>query len=191
MRHLLGIIHSICLWGLKADWLTGLMFLCAACTILFNVYFGTFVMTFSSIGEIGCMSIGKCHWMVIVVNLVKQIDFFAWCSLLVWLCICRGQYWVFPPLAAIITARHHSMLVTRHCKHSSWIFPIYLPGLAEVTKILRRVVHSGDYMAQFIQNLFYRVAVWLSCHCSILVTLSCWMKSMTIQARWGVALTSL
>ena len=34
--------------------------------------FGKLVMTFSDIGEIGCMSILKCHWMVIVENLVKQ-----------------------------------------------------------------------------------------------------------------------
>ena len=40
---------------------------------MFNVYFGKFWMTFIDIGEkIGCMSIPKCHWMVIVVNLVKH-----------------------------------------------------------------------------------------------------------------------
>ena len=36
------------------------------------VYFGKFVMTFIDIGEIGCMSIPKCRWMVIMVNLFKQ-----------------------------------------------------------------------------------------------------------------------
>ena len=57
----------------KAGWLAGFMgFLCIVCTILFNVYFGKFGMTFIDIGEIGYMSIPKCYWMVIMVNLVKQ-----------------------------------------------------------------------------------------------------------------------
>ena len=38
---------------------------------LFNVYFGISVKVFIDIGEIGCMVILKCHWTVIVVNLVK------------------------------------------------------------------------------------------------------------------------
>ena len=43
-------------------------------------------MTFIAIGKIGCMSIPKCHWMVIVVNRVKQILFLflhkaaCWCG---------------------------------------------------------------------------------------------------------------
>ena len=40
--------------------------------ICLNVYFGKFVIAFIEIGEIGCMSIPKCLWMVIVVNLVIQ-----------------------------------------------------------------------------------------------------------------------
>ena len=36
----------------------------------FNVNYGKFVMTFI---DIGFMGIPKCHWMFIVVNLVKQI----------------------------------------------------------------------------------------------------------------------
>ena len=36
-------------------------------------------------------------------------------------------------------------------------------GLAELTKILGRVVHTGDCMAQSIPNMFYGVAVWRSC----------------------------
>ena len=59
-------------------------FQCIVCTILLNVYFGKFVMTFIDIGEIGCTSIAKCHWMVVVVNLVKQIRFLhdaaCWCG---------------------------------------------------------------------------------------------------------------
>ena len=51
-------------------------------------FFGKFVMTFIDIGEIGCMDLPKCHWVVIVVNLVKHIWFFAWCSLYVWFSVC-------------------------------------------------------------------------------------------------------
>ena len=93
MRYLFGnYSYSICLWGLKAGWLAGfIIFLCIVCTFLLNVYFGKFVITFIDIGEIVCMSKPKYHWMVIVVNLVKQtwiFAFFAWCCLLVWFCVC-------------------------------------------------------------------------------------------------------
>ena len=37
------------------------------------------------------------------------------------LCI-SGQYVVFPPLAAIISARRRGMLVTRRCRHFTGIF---------------------------------------------------------------------
>ena len=58
--------YSICLRGLNAGWLTGFMFfLCIVCTIFINVYFGKSVMTLVDIGEIVCMGIPKCHWMVI------------------------------------------------------------------------------------------------------------------------------
>ena len=44
----LAIIHILSAWEV---WLLGFMdFLCIACTILFNVYFGKFVMTFIDIG---------------------------------------------------------------------------------------------------------------------------------------------
>ena len=66
------------------------VFLCIVCTILFNRYFGKFVMAFIDIRKNGCMSIPKCHLMVLVINLVKQTWFFAWCCLqLVWFCVCR------------------------------------------------------------------------------------------------------
>ena len=32
-----------------------------------------------------------------------------------------GQYQAFPPLAEIIAARHHGMLATRRCRHSTGI----------------------------------------------------------------------
>ena len=87
---------------------------------LFNVYFGKLVMTFIDIGEIGFMSISKCHWMVIVVNLVKQTWLLAELPVGVVLCM-PGQYRVFQPLAWMITARHRDMLNTRHCRCSMGI----------------------------------------------------------------------
>ena len=77
--------YSTCLWGLKADYLAEFMvFLFIVFTIVFNVYFGKSVKTFIDIGENACMSIPKCHWMVIVVNLVKQTWFLndaaSWCG---------------------------------------------------------------------------------------------------------------
>ena len=64
------------------------IFPCIVCTILFNVHFDKMAMTFIYIGAIGCMSIHKCHWVLIVVNLVKKSKFFACCCLLVWFCVC-------------------------------------------------------------------------------------------------------
>ena len=86
---------------------------------LFNVHFGTFVMTFIDIGEIGCMIIPKCHWVVIVGNLVKQIWFF--CMILpVGVALCMpGQYRVLTSLTAIIAARRCGMLATRRCRLST------------------------------------------------------------------------
>ena len=90
------------------------------------MYFGKFVMTFIDIGEIDCMSTPKCHWMVVVVNLVKLdflLDAACWCDL----CI-PGQYRVFPHLAAIIATRRHGMLATRHYGLSTGI-STHLAGL--------------------------------------------------------------
>ena len=56
----------------------------------FNVYFGKFLMTFIYIWEIGCMSISKCHWMVIGKS-GQQTWSFAWC------CLCGFVY--YPTLA--------------------------------------------------------------------------------------------
>ena len=108
MRFLFGnYSYSICLWRLKAGWLAGFMiFLCIVCTILFNVCFGKFVMTFIDIGEIGCTSIPKCKVLCIL-----------------------GQYRVFQPLAAIIAARRRVMFATRRCRHSTGIFAHSSGGL--------------------------------------------------------------
>ena len=85
--------YSICLWVLKVGWLAAFMVvLCIVHITLFNAYFGKFAMTFI---EIGCMNIPKCHWMVIVVNLVKWTWLFAWCCLWVWFCVysCHVLKW--------------------------------------------------------------------------------------------------
>ena len=61
MRHLFGDhSYSICLCCLVGR------------IYVFNVYFGKFVITFIEIGEIGCMSIPKCHLIMIAVNRAKQ-----------------------------------------------------------------------------------------------------------------------
>ena len=90
------------------------------CTILFNVYFDKFVISFIDIGEIGCVSMPKCHWMVIVVNLLKTWFFCMVTPVRVLLCM-QSQYQVFPPLAAIIAARHRGTLATMCCRRSSGI----------------------------------------------------------------------
>ena len=93
------------------------------------VFWKTF-MTFIAVGEIGCMNIPKCHWMAIVVYLVKQIWFFLFCIMLpVGVVLCMlGQYRVFPPLATIIIARRHGMIATWRCRHSTGILSIYPTG---------------------------------------------------------------
>ena len=149
-------------------------------------------MTFIDIGYIGCMSIPKCLWIVIVVNLAKQTWFF--CMILpvgVVICIV-GQYRVFLLLAPIIAVRRCGMLATRCCRRSrrisvhlssrSWRsstrfwggLSILVIGWPNLSQIYFMGLQSGD------------LAGW-----SILVMMPCWRKSRTIQARWGVALSSL
>ena len=89
------------------------------CTILFDVYFGKFVMIFIDIAEIGCMSIPKCNG-----NCGKYGQTHLICCMMlpVGVVLCMlGQYWVFPPLSAIITVRRCGMLATRCCRHSTGI----------------------------------------------------------------------
>ena len=103
-------------------------FLCIICLILFNVYFGEFVMTCIDIGEIGCKGIPKCLWMVIVVHLVKQTWFFLKTQpVRVVLCM-PGQYWVFQPLALIIGAMHHACLLQGIESVLQGFLPIYPSG---------------------------------------------------------------
>ena len=75
-----------------------------------------------------------------------------------------GPYHIFLPEAAIIAAGHRDILATRHCRPFYRCFCLFIQqGLVELTKILGRVVHTGDCTAQYIPNKFYRVAVWWSC----------------------------
>ena len=130
MRYLFGnYSYSFCLWGIKAAWLAAFaVFLCIVCIILFDVYFGKFVMTFIDIGEIGCMSILKGHWLVNVVNLVKWTRSYVWCCMLAWFMYARSD-WVLTSLAAIIAARRHGMLATSHCRGATGILSFYPAGL--------------------------------------------------------------
>ena len=149
-------------------------------------------MAFIDIGEIGCLSIPKCHWMVIVVNLVKQTWFFFCMMLPVGVVLCMlGQYWILPHLAAIIDARRHGMIATMHCRRSTgisahlssmawWSSTIFWGRLSIMmipphnsSQICIMELQSGDLVG-----------------CSILVMLPCWRKSSTTRAQWGVVLSS-
>ena len=137
-------------------------FLCIVCTI-FDVYFGKFVMTFVDIGEIGCTSILKSHWIVIVVNLVNKLDFLddaaCWCGF-----VHAGLVSDIPVSSS--DNRHQASWHTC-CKALQVIYMDFCPfiakGLAEPTEILGWVVHTDDCTAQFIPNMFYGVAVWRPC----------------------------
>ena len=114
------------------------MFLWFVCTI-FIVYFSKFGMTLTDIGETGCMNSPKYYWMLIVENLVKQT--WSFCMMLpVGVVLCMlNQYWVFPPLAAIITARRRGMLPTRRCRRSTGISIQQHLSSRAFTKILGRI----------------------------------------------------
>ena len=111
----LVIIHilSACEVWRQASWwelcffyvLSGLF--CLMC-ILVNFWWHFLIM--EKLNAWAC--IPKCHWMVIVVNLVKKIVLF---------CIKLRQYRVFPPLAAIIAARRRGMITARRWGHSTGI----------------------------------------------------------------------
>ena len=136
---------------------------------------------------IGRMCIPKCHWKIIVVNLVEQRWFF-FVTLPGGLVLCvPGQYRVFPPLAAIIAASRRGILATRRwrrctriCAHLSM----------KLIKILRRIVHRADFSAQFIPKMFYGDTVGRSWRLLHLCDIACCRKSRTTLARWGVALSS-
>ena len=140
---------------------------------------------------IGRMCIPKCHWKIIVVNLVEQRWFF-FVTLPGGLVLCvPGQYRVFPPLAAIIAASRRGILATRRwrrctgiCAHLSsrawWSSSRFWGGL------------SIELIAR--PNSSQRCSMGLQSGdlggCSIFVTLPCCRKSRTTLARWGVVLSS-
>ena len=157
-------------------------------TILFNVYYGKFVMTFIHIGENDCMSMPKCHWMVIVVNLVK-LDFFLQMMLTVGVVLSMSdQYQVLPPLAAIIATRRRSMLVTRRCRRST----------GEPAHSSSRIWRSSSRFWSGLPcwwlhhpihpKMFYGVAVWRSCRLFHLgdIALLKEIKDYPSMARCGV-----
>ena len=55
-----------------------------------------------------------------------------------------GQYWVFPPLAAIIVARCHGMLATRRCKRSTRVSSHLFSRGWWNSPNSGAVVHTGD-----------------------------------------------
>ena len=70
---------------------------------------------------IGRMCIPKCHWKIIVVNLVEQ-RWFLFVTLPGGPVLCvPGQYRVFPPLAAIIAASRRGILATRRWRRCTGI----------------------------------------------------------------------
>ena len=83
--------------------------------------FGKFVMTYIDIREIGCMSIPKCHWMVIVLNRILQTWFFCMIRPIGVVSCMSGQYWVLPPLAVVFATRLRDMLASSHCRRSTGI----------------------------------------------------------------------
>ena len=82
--------YFICVWSQRAGWLAGCMvFLWIVCTICLMCILE---YLWCHIGETDCMSIARCHWVVIVVNLVKHTWFCVWCCLLLWFCDCQVSF---------------------------------------------------------------------------------------------------
>ena len=130
------------------------------------MYFGKFVMTFINTGEIGGMSIHKCHWVVIVVNLVKLYflhDVACWCGF-----VYAGSISSIPASRA----SWHACYKALHAFYRDFC-PFIQQGLAELTKILGQVVHTGDCTAQFIPHMFYGLQSGDLAGSSILVMLPC------------------
>ena len=101
------------------------------------------------------MCIPKCHWKIIVVNLVEQRCFF-FVTLPGGLVLCvPGQYRVFPPLAAIIAASRRGILATRRWRRCTGI----CANLSSRAWRSSSRVHRADCSAQFIPKMFYGVTV--------------------------------
>ena len=140
---------------------------------------------------IGRICIPKCHWKIIVVNLVEQRWFF-FVTLPGGLVLCvPGQYRVFPPLAAIIAASRRGILASRRWRRCTGI----------CTHLSSRAWRSSS---RFWGGLSIELIAWpyspQRCSmglqsgdhggCFIFVTLPCSRKSRTTQARWVVVLSS-
>ena len=110
------------------------------------------------------MSIPKCHWMVIVVNLIKQTWFL--CMVLpVGVALCMlGRYQVFPPQAAITATRRCGMPAIRRCRRSVGFLPIYPTGHGGAQQDYRVdcpcwLLHGPIHP----QKMIYGLTVWRSC----------------------------
>ena len=64
-------------------------FLCIWCPIFYSVVFCQFWRHLMIKWVIGRMCIPKCHWKIIVGNLVEQRWFFSWRCLVVSFCVCQ------------------------------------------------------------------------------------------------------
>ena len=108
------------------------------------------------------MCITKCHWKIIVVNLVEQRWFFSWRCLVVSFCVCQvniGYSRLSRRLSPLVVKAY----LLQGAEGVVWLYrdlrPFIQQGLAKLIKILRRIVHRADCSAQFIPKMFYGVTV--------------------------------
>ena len=120
----------------------------------------------------------------------KMIFFFVTLPGGLVLCV-PGQYWVFPPLAAIIAASRRGILATRRWRRCTGICA-HLSSKACRSSSRFWGGLSIELIAR--PNSSQRCSMGLQSGdlgvCSIFVTLPCCRKSRTTLARWGVALSS-
>ena len=132
---------------------------------------------------IGRMCIPKCHWKIIVVNLVEQRWFFRDAA-------CWSRF-VCARSISIIAASRRDMLATRRWRRCTGICANFSS---------RAWRSSSRFWGELSIELIARPnpSQWCSMGlqsgelgvCSIFVTLPCCRKSRTTLARWGVALSS-
>ena len=140
---------------------------------------------------IGRMCIPKCHWKIIVVNLVEQRWFFFVTLPGGLVLYVLGQYRVFPPLAAIIVASIRGIFAAWRWRRCTG-FCAHLSSRAW----RRSSVFWGGLSIELIArpNSSQRCSMGLQSGdrggCSIFMTLPCCRKLRTTLARWGVVLSS-
>ena len=128
--------------------------------------------------EGNCSKSGQTKWIFFMMLPVSAV--------LYMLCLYR----VVPPLAAIIAARCHGMLTTRHWKRSTGISPclssrawqgsprfwggssILVIARPNSSQVCSMGMRPGDLAG-----------------CYILVTFPCWREARNTRARWGVVLS--